>query len=45
MKFEALAKVYAMAIKAGDRTIDEVPAFLREQVTQTLKEETQNEVH
>lgn len=42
MKFENLAEVYANAIKTSDRTLDEVPAFLRAAVDEKLKEDAEN---
>ena len=32
-----MAKVYASLIKKGEKTIDDVPALLREQVQEILK--------
>ena len=35
-KLSALAGVYAQAIQAGNRTIDSVPAVIKDQVTAIL---------
>lgn len=35
-----MAKLYAMLIKAGRKTLDDVPQILREEVAALLSEET-----
>lgn len=36
LKLPALAKLYADAVKSGDRTIDQVPAKIRAEVQKLL---------
>ncbi|GEO72796.1 hypothetical protein LZY01_19640 [Levilactobacillus zymae] len=36
MKFSALAQVYADSIKRGDRTIEQVPAQLKDDVSNLI---------
>ena len=36
MKFDALIEVYANAIKNGNRTIDDVPTILKEEIKEKI---------